>query len=87
MIYPGTRHFDLDTFPALYFPPSSCYEGPDWLVTPAPNRIYLCGSTCERLVEHTASMMIDHFPFCKPFVEIESIYIVFELVSELLNSS
>lgn len=33
----------------------------------------------------TASMMIDHFPFCNRFVEIESIYIVFELVSESLN--
>lgn len=30
-------------------------------------------------------MMIDHFPFCNHFVEIESIYIVFELVSESLK--
>jgi hypothetical protein len=30
-------------------------------------------------------MMIDHFPFCNYFVEIVSIYIVFELVSELLH--
>jgi hypothetical protein len=29
--------------------------------------------------------MIDHFPFCNLFVEIVSIYIVFELVSELLQ--
>ena len=44
--------------------------------------ISLCPAPLSR---GTASMMIDHFPFCNHFVEIESIYIVFELVSESLK--